>query len=364
MERMTGTTGTPRHRFAAVVWIALLLPLVGRSQEILLAPPPVVAPLHLLPITSIDFVNATTPYLLFTISMRTSDASTVQAKMEIAVHITLAGGERYDNAVLIRTRDPHFSIPGARTVTNLDLGSSIPVSSQIRSDAKSRLEQTALPSGVVPAGLYQFVVRVERVDGQAPPVEDSFEITLTNPSTVELLLPFDQDRFVNQFPLFQWRFAGSRSRISVFEMLPGQTSLEETASGVPHLNTVVDGNSFQYPTAGARALNAGTTYVWFVEGLVSTAGGGEQSIKSQLRSFTVAARGEASAPGSVSALLDELERVLKPEYRSVIEQLRLQGFTNSASMRLNGSPITNAELVRILSLLRNNPDAVQSVAVE
>lgn len=366
MESITGTAWTPWHRLLAVAWLVLLLPLPGSGQSILLSPPPVVAPLNSVPINSIDFVNATTPYWFFTISMRTSDGSTVQAKMEIAIHITLPGGERYDNAVLITTRDPHFSIPGSLSVTNLDLGrsGSIPVTSRIREDAKRRLEQTALPSGVVPAGLYQFVVRVERVDGQTPPVEDGFEITLTNPSTVELLLPSDTDPFVNQFPLFQWRFTGPRSRISIFEMLPGQGSLEEAASGIPHLSSVVEGNSFQYPTAGVRALNPGRTYVWFVEGLVSIAGGGESSIKSQLRSFTVTSSGETGSPGTLSSLLDELERVLKPEYKPLIEQLRSQGFTNAASIRLNGSPVTTADLARILIRLRSNPDAIQSVAVE
>ena len=88
-----------------------------------------------------------------------------------------------------------------------------------------------------------------------------------------------------------------RSRLSVFEKLPNQSSLEEAISGVPHLTSEVNTTSFLYPAGGVRPLEPGKTYVWFVEGIYGNTGGPGNTVKSQLRSFTVSAGGIQSGSG-------------------------------------------------------------------
>jgi hypothetical protein len=222
------------------------------------------------------------------------------------------------------------------------------------------LEEVALPTGQVPAGTYTFNVRVTSADGTVsttgyPPII----IVISNPTTVELISPVDGDQFASQFPLFQWLYDGPSSRVSVYEKLPGQASLEEAASGIPHYATASTSNSLQYPSSGARILEPGKTYVWFVEGLSGVAGGTTAALKSSLRSFTVTSNGAQS----MSSILDELARAL-PQYQSLFDEIKGQGFTTAATLRLNGSTIPLSDLQKLLNKLRLNPDAVTSVELE
>ncbi len=340
------------------------------SQTIIIDPdPPVTAPVSSLSVGDVDFLNATSPKWLFTIGLRTSDGSTVKAQMTITLAIQLSTGESYPEALVIRTKEPHFTISGSRTISNLDLGKSIPVASaRFDQTARKRIEGVALPSGVIPAGVYRFTVEVSPV-GSAEVTRGFFEIVLSNPSSIELMFPFDRDESVSEFPLFQWVFDGSypagfqkgnRSKLYVFEKLPGHSSLEESASGTPHLVQTVETNYYQYPRAGVRPLEAGKTYVWFVEGLLGSSGGTDLSVRSQIRSFTVSPRGI----GSLSSLLDELERALGPEYRALFDQIRASGLSPTGNMRLNGTSISRADLSRLLNTLRANPESVTSAELE
>jgi hypothetical protein len=317
------------------------------------------APVNQLSMADLDFLNSTTPKWLFTISMQTHPGdTTLTVMMTIRLKIILSGGEQYDDAAVIRTKEPHFTVHGSRTITNLDLNRTIPVEkAQIRADAKRRLEETALPGGSVPAGRYEFSVEVTPVGGT--PATTGFSIVTTNPTGVELISPIDGDQFATPFPTFQWRYDGPSSRISIYEKLPGQITLEEAASGISHYSAASTSNSLQYPSSGARLLEPGKTYVWSVEGLSSVTGGTTVALKSALRSFTVASN-EAQ---SISSILDELARVL-PQYQSLFDEIKAQGFTTAATLRINGSMISVLDLQRLLNKLRLNPDAVTSVELE
>jgi hypothetical protein len=108
-----------------------------------------------------------------------------------------------------------------------------------------------------------------------------------------------------------------------------------------------------------RSLQSGRTYVWFVEGYVGTTGGIGQKIRSPLRSFKV-----ESGQGATSSILDELERALDPKYKPIFDQIRADGLTPLGSPLVNGSAISGPDLVRLLTQIRNNPDAVVTVGVE
>jgi hypothetical protein len=306
------------------------------------------------------FLESTTPKWLFTISMQTHpEDTTLTVMMTIRLTIRLSSGEEYRDAVVIKTKEPHFTVHGSRTITNLDLNRTIPVEkAQIQADAKRRLEQTGLPGGSVPAGTYEFSVVVTPV-GSMTQAPTGFSIVTTNPSGVELISPIDGDQFVTPFPTLQWRYDGPSSRISIYEKLPGQTTLEEAASGIPHYSATSTSNSLQYPSSGARLLEPGKTYVWSVEGLSSVTGGTTVAIKSSLRSFTVA----STEAQSMSSILDELARAL-PQYQSLFDEIKAQGFTTAVTLRLNDNMISVSDLQRLLNKLRLNPDAVTSVELE
>jgi hypothetical protein len=320
------------------------------------------APVDVLTIADVDFVNSTTPKWLFTIDVALTGAvpGGVEAEMEIVGAVTLGGGEQFDRAFYLKTTP--FLVNPSRSFTNLDFRNpSLRSTYSVDENAKQRFEQTALATGTMPPGAYSFAITVRRTDGSEPPVGDEARFLLSNPSRVDLLLPLDRDEAVNQFPLFQWIFDGTRSRLKVYERLPGQVTLEETASGVPILATEVATTGFQYPVSGVRVLEPGKTYVWHVEGLLRTSGGSEQIIPSTLRSFTI-----AQGPGSASqpSMLDALERALGPQYRALFDQLRAEGFTSTGAMRLDGSAMSTVDFLRLLTLFQTSPDALLSVRAE
>lgn len=341
--------------FASVV----LLTSSPRTQAEIIIDPPITAPVSSLTISDVDFLNSTSPKWLFTISMRTSDGSAVTARMRISLRILLPNEAPYEDAIVINTKDPHLNIPGRVTFTNLDLGRTIPVDrAEIRSDARRRLEETALPTGMIPAGTYEFLVEVTPMAG-GPGATTRFTIVISNPSSVELLSPFPEDPFVNPHPLFQWLYDGGSSRLSVFERLPGQGSLEETASGVPHLRVTIGQKSYQYPNAGVRSLQPGKSYVWYVEGLSGATGGTQTPVRSELRSFTV-----TSGNVSDSWLLLELERLLGNRYPGLIDQIKKGGLLPSGRVTLNGSPLSIAELIQLLGELGVDTEAITSATLE
>jgi hypothetical protein len=312
------------------------------------------APVSSLSINDVDFINSTTPKWLFTVVLTPHVAVPVEVRLRIRIAVSFADDGSFSQAALYTS--PSFQLTGVRTLTNLDLREpALRAPVQLDQQARQRFEDTGLPSGQVPAGSYVFFVEITTADGQTVLGGDDDQLVLTNPSTVELFT------VTTPFPLFQWRGDSPSWHISVFQRLPGQSSLEEAAAGVPHLSIDATGQSLQYPAAGARALEPGESYVWYVDGTPPSAGGVQGGFRSALRSFTVATTGSAALSPS---LLDELARVLGPRYEGLIDQLRNQGFSPSGTVRLNGSPVTNAELMNILGYLRGNPDAVTLVVSE
>jgi hypothetical protein len=332
----------------------IFLPAVTQAQ---ITVSTVTAPVNTLTINDLDYLNSTTPKWLFTITM--TAPRTVQVVMTINLDVLLANGTRYENAA--RFISVPFTIERTRTVTNLELGRGrgIPQESYIfNNEAKAKFLEIALPSGSMPAGSYIFTVNVREVNGPDADTKQ-FTFILTNPSTPVLLAPQDGEVLTEEFPLFQWQYDGPRATIAIFEKLPGQRSLEETASGTPHYMATVETRSLRYPTS-ARALQSGKTYVWYVTGLVGAAGGTNLELRSALRSFTIS----TTSTASLAWLLQDLERSLPPVYKPVFDQIRAQNLSPTGSYRLNGSPISLTELLRVLNEIRANPEAVGAVNLE
>ena len=350
---------TPLLLIAIVV--ATALPLCAQVPAIDISAS--AAPVDILTLQDVDFINSTSPKWLFTIDLRVKGAAvntaSVRAVMRLFLDVTLSNGESFPSASRYETVP--FDIQGSRSFTNLDLRNP-----ELRHEyfmdptAKKRFEEIALPSGILPAGVYTF--RIEAFDTRNVLIgKASFKFVLSNPSRIELVFPMDNDRTVGQFPLFQWNFDGSRARISLFEKLPGQSSPEEATGGIPYIASEVTGNSFLYPSAGVRPLEPGKSYAWFVEGLYGAAGGSSRSLRSPIRSFTVNAGGTNPA---MQSLLDELEKALGPKHKALFERIRAEALSPTGQVRLNGTPVTTSELVKLIAQLRENPASVINVDIE
>ena len=345
-----------------ILWALLLLlalqPAASSAQGVILRTTN--APINVLSVSDIDFGNSLSSIWLFTVDIQ-APAQPVSIVLVVDLNATLATGESFNPAIHMESHA--FIVQGSRTITNLDLGKgkALPDSLyQEDASAKRIFESVGLPSGQLPAGSYNFQITVKNpATGTPYAANGGFTVTLSNPSVIDLLFPVDLDRYVSLLPMFQWQFDGTHSKLYVYEMLPGQTSVEEAVTGIPILTADLGTNSYQYPSAGVRQLHPGSSYAWYVEGHVIAAGGRDKLIKSPLRSFSVDA-----GPSSVSSLLDELERTLDPKYRPLFDQIRNEGLSISGSARDNGSTISGGDLSKLLQFLRNNPDAVLTVGLE
>jgi hypothetical protein len=341
--------------------LAIILPSTALGQSEIRVTT-LAAPVNALTINDLDYLNSTTPKWLFTITMSTGRP--IEAVMTIRLDVYLAGGTSYNSAAVFVSQS--FVINGVKTVTNLQLGKGRGIPQRevdgyvFNAQAKAAFEEIALPSGSMPAGSYRFTVDVQPNQTSSPPGTSEFTFVLSNPSSPVLLSPSEGEMVNQQFPLFEWQYDGPRSTISVFEMLPGQRSLEEAASGPPHATATVSTRSFRYPVSGARALQEGKTYVWYVNGLVGAAGGTNLELRSALRSFTMSNIKKSSN----AWILDELESALPSTYKPVFDQIRAQNLNPSGTYRLNGSPITITDLLNVLNELRSNPESIGSVNVE
>lgn len=319
-------------------------------------------------ISDVDFVRSTTPKWLFTIELRTVPAGSTISNVVLLISgdLALASGEVARNVIQMTTTA--FTVTGSRILTNFDLARA-DLRGDYRFDDGALTEigvrDVALASTKLPAGVYTLRVQAyQRQNGTDTDIgrpKNPIIFDLRNPSSVELLLPADGETAVGLYPLFQWLYDGTESRIAVFERLPGQGSLEETIGGVPHLREEVTGHSFQYPSAGVRALQPGSTYVWYVDGLSRSSGGTLQPIRSLLRSFTVATR---ETPTPESSILDALELALGPQYKPLFDRLRADRMTATGAFRLNDSTLTTDQLLQFISTLRRSPELVRGAYVE
>jgi hypothetical protein len=225
-------------------------------------------------------------------------------------------------------------------------------------------------TGKLPDGTYEFYLTAYVPASVAPPYGPFEELTsiqrqlrIINPTRVDLLSPFDGERVVTRFPLFQWRSDTRRVNLKVFEIPQGARSREEAITGIPHLEMPVsDINQFFYPQSGAgvRALEPGKSYVWFVEGLYRTSANVEEGILSELFEFTIVDPAEFS---SSDYFRMQLERLFGSEYADILRRLEQEGFEFTGDIFLDGAPINTAEFSLIVEAIRTEANNARLINV-
>lgn len=242
-------------------------------------------------------------------------------------------------------------------------------------DAVEGLRDDILQTGRAPSGQYLFELGFVPEGGDCQsgfvftdPTPDDNQLTITNPSTLELLFP---GRSVSEnnieeistiFPYFQWISdvspTADRYNIFVYEKFPDDQTPQDVLSHPPilHIEGYED-NFFQYPTdpspmlssgqvvGPVRLLEFGKTYYWFVESIVPT-GTGTETLESDLFRFKVADMSQTAA--DANQILAFLRQILGPEYEGLLEDLREQGFEPNGNMRYEGS---QAEMTTLMELL-------------
>ncbi len=235
-------------------------------------------------VADLDIEHTKSSSILFSATLQSLSQNPIQVKLDLIVNVTLAGESPFQLAEATST--PITLNPGqVRIITNIDLSgpnSPIHVDRYDYDQAQfDRIKNVALATGKAPAGKYDFNLKCEDLNDNAVSPTASGEVTVTNPSRVDLALPINGENVTTLFPHFQWSSNVDTVILSVYEKLPSQQTAEDVVSGVPYLQTNVPGplspvpNSFNYPSSGpgVRPLDKGKTYYWFVDATPSATRG-------------------------------------------------------------------------------------------
>ena len=257
-------------------------------------------------VADLDLQHNKNPGVLFTAHLLSHHSAPIQVRLQVFFNATLVGQSPFELADA--TSKPFTLNPGTPlTFTNVDLvkDNYIIQLDTYNFDPDNKFDQIktiALATGKAPAGTYEFVLKC--FDASNPGnVEGGTQgqIVVTNPSRVDLLLPINLENMSTLFPHFQWSANSDTVTLSIYQMLSSQQSPQDVVSGVPFLQQVVAGSSFNYPPSGpgVRPLEGGKTYYWFVD--VSSSATRGAGIRSDIWSFTIGKTDTSGATGTSSA---------------------------------------------------------------
>lgn len=251
-----------------------------------------------------------------------------------------------------------------------------------------------LATGRLQTGIYTFatIVKDGNPGADSTLADDSFEIRISNPTTLDLIGPGSpatgrSDDCVIAFsnlPQLRWASNMSRFRVIVAEWKPGEdpesalnqeprftrifllqntrnTNLREIGKdlGFNDRVEVIPSTTFTYPSSGeSLVLRPGKTYVWRVIGLVSTSSG-PTSIANEIYCFRIPKLDE------LGNYMQQFESILRPLLGSDYEKLFGSGgeFSGYKPKRilLDGKEVT---LIEILTRLQKLTSKYQGYTIE
>ncbi len=256
-----------------------------------------------------------------------------------------------------RTLQP-FTLRGQRTFTARDLASGakdrnpdIEFDCNENEDLKNDLEEHAKRFPTAPVGTYTVTVRAVSATSGATLGTAEKTVTIVAATVAEvqvsLIDPPPAAEVPTFFPTFSWTTESPKVTLYVYEKLPIHRSPEEAVDGIPHLKRDLEGaTTFTYPTAGARRLEVGKSYYWFIEAHVNTNRGVEMR-RSEIRMFTI------ETYSSFAQLIARLLGQLGGDAASLYDALAQDGWRPSGRIEVDGRPITREQLIALVNSLMN-----------
>lgn len=308
-------------------------------------------PVEQLTIADFDVDNFESRGLLFTVQITNPGPAEAGVQMNVVLNIALATGETFFQATIMRT-DPFPVPPGVKTLTNFDLGKNGGIGFEvfdINAEARAAIEDRALSSGVLPAGVYTLSFTLDNCEeaGQEDLVYD-----LRNPNRIELISPADGEQ-TSEYPLFEFFHEGPAARLTVAEILPGQT-YEDAITRDPAMLEADLTTERSYLYSGGRPLEQGKSYVWRIATLTRIAGGTTTETQSPIRSFTVSTGDEP-----FDMLLARLEMMYGSQYPDIFRAIREGKFHFTGEYALDRSTISEAALLELLNTLQESVESAE-----
>ncbi len=303
-------------------------------------------------VADLDIEHAKSAGLLFTATLQSTANVPVSVRLRLTVNLYLAGQPPF--APFLTAQSNPFTMQPKETkiITNVDLSSSNSSISLDRStynynqDEFDQIKNVALATGKAPAGIYEFILECVDANNNNALGTDKGQITVTNPSRVDLVLPIDGGSVTTLYPHFQWSANADTVTLFVYEKLPNQQSPQDVVSGVPYLQQTVGGSSLNYPPSGpgVRLLENGKTYYWFVQIPASATRG--NGVRSDIWSFTIAGLDTSggSSVDNVAATKALVNFLTGTQYQSLLSQVT----TLNGTVLYDGSSLSMQDLIDVL----------------
>jgi hypothetical protein len=253
--------------------------------------------------------------------------------------------------------------------------------SEIADDILEDLLDDILRTGKLPTDTYNFDV-VAVIEGGGQSDADGFPVRVTNPGKLDLIMPGspfarigDCQLLYTTLPLFRWETNFTKFRLVAAVIRPGEdpesalnqeprftrvlglaqlgiTNADLAELGFEDKVEIIPSTSYQYPPSGEiLVFKPGDEVVWQVTGLVSTSAGVRQ-FESEIYCFQVADLQGLGSGGEQYNFI--LRNLLGADYDQLFgDSGEFDGFV-PVSMRLNGEPVTPAELIPRIQELQQN----------
>ncbi len=214
---------------------------------------------------------------------------------------------------------------------------------------RQRIEDYVARFPTAPVGTYTFVLEAYDQSTQQLIGSISKDINVRNASpeevVVSLIDPQPGAVVATLLPTFSWSSPNSDVTLMVYEKLPVQRTPQEATAGIPHLNVDLSGvSTYTYPLSGARRLENGKTYVWFVRTKVKT-NRGAVNRDSDLRVFRVQMGDERAQQ------LEQFLNTLGGNAAGTLATLESMGWIPRGEMTLDGKRLTMEDLNKLLNEL-------------
>ncbi|MFZ5517725.1 MAG: hypothetical protein ACOY90_13855 [Candidatus Zhuqueibacterota bacterium] len=321
-------------------------------------------------LNDLNLANLEATPLLFSVTVQNNTNAIKSVTLHFGINrgsdVLIAGVSRpFDmqpHEVIYLTNQNIFSGGQRYSLENIDIGS-----------AAEDLKNAILASGKLPAGSYQFYVKVDYQDNTHQNQEAFSDeiLNITDPTILDLTSPGqsaempDVMELFTPFPFFVWQSNASEFEITVCEKMSTNSSPSDVMTNEPRLRQTIPWTFFQYPSAGAWPLEEGKTYYWQVFATVPSSSGPIR-LESEIWGFKI---GNVSG-GMLSVEHAQMVSLLQTLFPTGgIEGLFepggiLEGFTFTGVMTVNGQPFTMEDLKAFFQKVLNKEYTIDSYSVE
>ncbi len=305
-----------------------------------------------------DFLDVTTGKLASSIPNFSGEMRAVPADgkgsifLRLRAYIQLQGDASRNLLVDAETRA--FILDKSRVISARDFASGSVSDIQIRTSTedknqRQRIEDYVARFPTAPVGTYTFVLEAYDATTQQMIGNISKDINIRNASpdevVVSLIDPQPGAIVATLLPTFSWSSPNPDVTLMVYEKLPVQRTPQEATTGIPHLSVDLNGvSTYTYPLSGARRLENGKTYVWFVRTKVKT-NRGTVNRDSELRVFRVQMGDERVQQ------LEQFLNTLGGNAAGTLATLESMGWIPRGEMTLDGKRLTMEDLNKLLNEL-------------